>query len=153
MELILHPTINTKHSASYNYIMQIEYGKNIFIGNKESREAENFDYIIEICNEDEVYNKLSYSVKDILTLRFNDIRTTNILDKKEIISEFINNCNGKILIHCGEGISRSPSIFIMYLICNYNYSYINAYNIISSKRYIKPNIGFIKQLKNLELKK
>lgn len=149
MELIIHPTIKTKHPASYNEIIQIK-DINIYIGNEESRESEIFDYIIEISNEDQVYNKLSYSTKDILKLQFNDLRTSNILNTKDKVGEFINNCCGKLLIHCGEGVSRSPSILIMYLITNCKYSYIDAYNIISSKRYIKPNVGFIKQLKHLE---
>jgi hypothetical protein len=48
MELIIHPTIQTKQNANYNYIIKIEdKSLSIFIGNKESREAEKFDYIIE----------------------------------------------------------------------------------------------------------
>ena len=149
MELIIHPTIKTKHPINYNHIIELEK-INIYIGNAESREAEKFDYIIEICNENDVYAELSYSTKDRLTLQFDDSRRYNILDTKDKVTEFINSCSGKLLIHCGEGISRSPSILIMYLISRHNYSYMNAYTIIQSKRYIKPNIGFVKQLQRLE---
>lgn len=148
MEIIIHPTIKI-NNISYNHIININQHLDIYIGNHESRNAEIFDYIIEICNKNSIYEPLNYDIKNILTLEFNDIRTNNILIYKDIIREFINNCKGKLLIHCGEGISRSPSILILYLIYTHNYTYNEAYNIISTKRFIKPNIGFIKQLKNL----
>jgi len=148
MEIILHPTIQTEHAASYNHVIQINE-VNIYIGNKESRESKKFDYIIEISDEDQVYDELSYAPKNVLRLKFNDVRTSNILDEVEKINEFIDNCRGKLLIHCGEGVSRSPSVLIMHLISKYNHSYEEAYNIVSSKRYIKPNIGFVRQLKSI----
>jgi protein-tyrosine phosphatase len=145
MELILHPTIKQKQEISYHHIVNLNEKLDIYIGNDASREAEHFDYIIEIGNEQDEYPPLSYQPIDILSLSFNDVRTYNIVQHKDIITEFINKCKGKLLIHCGEGISRSPSILIMYLMNKYTYS--EAYQFVSSKRYIKPNIGFVKQLR------
>jgi predicted protein tyrosine phosphatase len=143
MELILHPTIKSKKVISYNHIIKLN-DLDIYIGNSESREAEHFDYMIEICNENESYPELSYRVIEKLTLKFNDVRTYDILQHKEVVTDFINKCHGKLLIHCGEGISRSPSILIMYLM---RQKYNEAYNIVSSKRFIKPNVGFMRQLR------
>ena len=141
MELILHPTIKSKKVISYDLILNIN-NLDIYIGNSESREAEHFDYMIEICNENESYPELSY--RPCLTLKFNDVRTYDILQHKEVVTDFINKCHGKLLIHCGEGISRSPSILIIYLMSK---NYKEAYELVSSKRFIKPNIGFMRQLK------
>ena len=56
--------------------------------------------------------------------------------------------NGKILIHCYKGVSRSVSIVIAYLIYLYNWTYDEAFDFIQSKRTIaNPNIGFYLQLK------
>lgn len=149
MELILHPTIKTKQPISYNHIITLRDNLEIYIGNKESREKI-FDYIIEICNENEDYPLLSYIPKEVLTLSFNDTRKYNILQQKDIVRDFITNCsNGKLLINCGEGISRSPSLLIMFLVSEYHYTYEQAFEIISSKRFIKPNVGFTRQLKSI----
>lgn len=152
MSLILHPTIRTTEKPNYTFIIQLD-GKEIYVGNKESREAEKFDCILEICNEGCSYDALSYPVGKILQLKFNDVRTHDILAARCHVSEFMKNCSGKLLIHCGEGVSRSPSTLIMYLIENHNYNYNDAFNLISSKRYIKPNVGFARQLKQFSDKK
>lgn len=149
MELIVHPTIQQKKEISYNHILKLNENLDIYVGNEHSREAEHFNYIIQLCNENEYYPQLSYKPIDILTLKFNDIRTNDILKHRDIIKEFIDKCSGTLLIHCGEGISRSPSILIMYLIYCYNYKYMDAYNFVSTKRFIKPNIGFVKQLRSI----
>ncbi len=55
--------------------------------------------------------------------------------------------NGKILVHCSYGISRSSSIVIAYFIREYKYSYDQAYQFVKRKRsIIEPNDGFKKQL-------
>ena len=56
----------------------------------------------------------------------------------------------KIFVHCNAGISRSPAIIIAYLIKALNYSFKDAFNYVKSKRNIKPNDKFIKELQNLE---
>ena len=149
MELIVHPTIKQKKEISYNHIINLSGNLDIYIGNEHSREAEHFNYIIQLCNENEYYPPLSYKPIDILTLKFNDLRTNDILQYKHAITDFINKCSGKLLIHCGEGVSRSPSILIMYLIHNLNYPYSGAHAFVSTKRFIKPNIGFVKQLRSM----
>ena len=56
--------------------------------------------------------------------------------------------NGRILIHCYKGVSRSVSVLISYLIYSYKWTYDKAFDFVQSKRPIaNPNIGFYLQLK------
>lgn len=71
-------------------------------------------------------------------------------DAYEFINEAINN-NGKILIHCAAGVSRSSSFTISYLIKSKMIKYDEAMLILKKGRKIaNPNIGFQKQLRNWE---
>ena len=56
---------------------------------------------------------------------------------------------GKILIHCFQGVSRSASIIIAYLMTYHDMSFIQAVNFLKQKRIIiNPNFGFMEQLRN-----
>ena len=56
--------------------------------------------------------------------------------------------NNKILIHCGEGQSRSSSLCCMYMIIKKNMIYSDAITIMKEKRpCVKPNEGFDRQLR------
>ena len=58
--------------------------------------------------------------------------------------------NGNILIHCTEGISRSPALVSVYLMWKLNMDSLSAINFVKSKRnYIDINLGFMFQLENL----
>ncbi|GLB45286.1 putative dual specificity phosphatase, catalytic domain [Lyophyllum shimeji] len=53
-----------------------------------------------------------------------------------------------VLVHCQQGISRSPAIVIAYLIRNHGMSYDNAAALVKRKRAcVKPNSGFVAALK------
>ena len=147
MAIIVHPVLSIKQEPNYNFILRLEEKLlDIYIGNKETREKV-FDYIIDISDENEWYPPLSYHIRNHLSLHFNDSPDYIITQHADDIATFINTCyNGTMLIHCGEGISRSASILIMYLIYSHSYTYQNAYDMITLRRYIKPNRGFIKQL-------
>jgi dual specificity protein phosphatase 1B len=59
---------------------------------------------------------------------------------------------GTILIHCFQGISRSASVVIGYLIFYNNMDFTQAFNHLKSRRsMINPNFGFIKQLQSFAL--
>ncbi|XP_044754130.1 dual specificity protein phosphatase 19-like [Coccinella septempunctata] len=84
-----------------------------------------------------------------------DLPETNIWNtiktSVEVIRKSVNNCES-ILVHCNAGISRSASVVIGYLMLEYNYSFDNAYEHVRSARpVIRPNDGFMKQLKNYHL--
>jgi atypical dual specificity phosphatase len=56
-----------------------------------------------------------------------------------------------VFVHCGAGVSRSVSVVIAYLIKYNNMKYDQAFNLIKSIRwFIKPNSGFVEQLKQYE---
>ncbi|XP_055381751.1 dual specificity protein phosphatase MPK-4 [Condylostylus longicornis] len=56
--------------------------------------------------------------------------------------------NGKVLVHCYFGVSRSSAIVIAYIMKKYNLDYGPAYEMVLKKRkYVQPNVGFIFQLK------
>ncbi|KAG6828986.1 hypothetical protein H0H92_006108 [Tricholoma furcatifolium] len=56
-----------------------------------------------------------------------------------------------VLVHCQQGISRSPAIVIAYLIRNHGMSYDNAFALIKRQRAcIKPNPGFVAALRDWE---
>ncbi|KAK4876147.1 hypothetical protein RN001_012569 [Aquatica leii] len=85
-----------------------------------------------------------------------DIPETNIIEilNNECLN-FITDatsCFKNILIHCNAGVSRSSSIVIGFLMLTNKLSYTEAFSIVKSKRHcIRPNSGFEKQLRNLEL--
>lgn len=53
---------------------------------------------------------------------------------------------GKILVHCVQGVSRSATIVIAYLILKRQMRASTALRYVFSKRWIRPNDGFLKQL-------
>ena len=88
---------------------------------------------------------------EYLTLNVKDNVSENIECLFFICINYINHVkekNGKILIHCYKGVSRSVSIVIAYLIYLYKWTYDEAFDFVQSKRSIaNPNIGFYLQLK------
>ena len=60
--------------------------------------------------------------------------------------------NNKILIHCGEGVSRSVAVCLMYLITKKGMTYSEARESFNKKRAgCCPNYGFMTQLKQKSL--
>jgi len=56
-----------------------------------------------------------------------------------------------VLVHCQQGVSRSASIVIAYLIRNQNMSFDSAYSFLKHKRAcVKPNPSFVKALQEWE---
>ena len=107
---------------------------------------------------------LRYGSKSFTPCNFNEITYFNIdlkddgnMNISNAIIKFINfvkevskNENNKILIHCAEGVSRSPALVVAYLMWKYNMDCLNAVNFVKSKRNcIDINLGFMFQLENL----
>jgi protein-tyrosine phosphatase len=83
------------------------------------------------------------------------------LDKKgsllyhiDIALKFIHNAReeqGKVLVHCIEGKSRSPSIVIAYLMDSQGLSLLKSYQHVKNLRFItEPNSNFLDQLGEYE---
>ena len=61
--------------------------------------------------------------------------------------EEVKNQGGRVLIHCMQGVSRSVSLIICYLIFTRKYNFEEALNLVIDKRAIAgPNFGFGIQL-------
>ncbi|EDO29666.1 predicted protein [Nematostella vectensis] len=58
------------------------------------------------------------------------------------------NCpkNGRVYVHCKEGISRSATLVLAYLIKHQQMGLTNALRTVRSKRMVYPNMGFMEQL-------
>ncbi|EFA83028.1 putative protein tyrosine phosphatase [Heterostelium album PN500] len=67
------------------------------------------------------------------------------------VIDFINDCkrkNGRVLVHCAMGVSRSTTAVIAYLIKELGYTYDDARKYVKERRgIIQPNFGFSKALK------
>ncbi|CAF2541583.1 unnamed protein product [Rotaria sp. Silwood2] len=86
-----------------------------------------------------------------LNIELLDVPETNIHKVFTRTNEFIQTAiadNGRVLIHCNAGISRSASIALAYLMGIHRMKYEDAYILLKTARSnIKPNDGFVQQLK------
>ena len=63
----------------------------------------------------------------------------------------IKHSGGTVLVHCNAGVSRAPTVVIAYLMAEYGKSFKEAYDCVKEKRsFIRPNEGFLQQLKEFE---
>lgn len=131
---------------------------NIYLGdadcalNKCWLDAKDIKYIIDVGmnnNTQFVLDGINYLCLSIL-----DLESENIVKYFDICHQFIELSvinNESILIHCGAGISRSSTIVISYLMKKYYLDARLAYYMVRNKRpCIKPNNGFMAQLKEYE---
>mmetsp|Transcript_3175 Transcript_3175/g.4915 ORF Transcript_3175/g.4915 Transcript_3175/m.4915 type:complete len:307 (-) Transcript_3175:328-1248(-) len=84
-----------------------------------------------------------------------DSPDTNIMDFYEESVAFIRRVeqlNGRVLVHCVSGVSRSVAIVLLHLMSTYDIFLKHAYNHIRTCRpYIHPNDGFKLQLAQFEI--
>lgn len=67
--------------------------------------------------------------------------------------DFINSareCNGRALVHCRAGVSRSATVVIGYLMTECKWDLKTALHHVDTKRFVQPNSGFINFLIGLE---
>ena len=124
--------------------------------NKELIDKNNITNIIncaaDFCNNefsnDPKLNYLSFYLKDHVMENIECIFYECI----EYI-ESVKEKGGRVLVHCIQGISRSVSIVMAYLIFKEKYTYDKAFSLVQSKREISsPNFGFSIQLQNFYLR-
>ena len=106
------------------------------------------DFCENVFESENKYTYLSFYLKD------------HVLENIECIFyeciKFIDNVKekgGRVLVHCIQGISRSVTLVIAYLIFKNKLTYDKAFNIVQSKREISsPNFGFSIQLQNFYMR-
>ncbi|KAM9188021.1 uncharacterized protein V3H86_005001 [Mergus octosetaceus] len=69
----------------------------------------------------------------------------------EFIHKALNTPGAKILVHCAVGVSRSASLVLAYLMINHHLPLIEAIKTVKEHRWISPNRGFLKHLRNLDV--
>lgn len=106
-----------------------------------------------------VANSLPNSFADsyiYLNFGLHDTEDEQIIDVMEKASAFIKHVeeiDGRVLIHCVSGVSRSVTVAILHLIMEHKMLLKDAYNYITSCRpFIAPNDGFKLQMAEAELK-
>ncbi|KAM9837923.1 dual specificity phosphatase 29-like [Aulostomus maculatus] len=60
------------------------------------------------------------------------------------------NQRGKVLVHCARGISRSAALVLAFLMIKEGLTIMEAVRTLRSHRNILPNLGFLKQLCELD---
>lgn len=94
-------------------------------------------------------NEFQYYTIEIL-----DLPDSSIIQHFNTTNQYINKVlqsNGRILIHCNAGISRSSTIVIAYLIGIELFDYSTAYELVkTARKNIRPNEGFVRQLLQYE---
>lgn len=90
-----------------------------------------------------------------LQIKLKDTIKTPICTIFDSTNQFIkeNLEKSNVLVHCFQGISRSATVVIAYLMEKNNWKYEEAFEFVKKKRkIISPNSGFISQLINYEKK-
>ena len=151
---VIGKTLTTiQYYTNQNEFTATEVYDNIYVGgidssmNKEELKKNNITHIISLINGYyEIYSDdFTYKI-----IHINDDSWVNIKQYFEECNKFIDDAiknNGKILIHCKFGASRSITIAIAYLIYKYKFSPTKCLNDVKIKRVqSNPNDGFIDQL-------
>jgi protein-tyrosine phosphatase len=137
----------------------VKIQKHVYLGNIKS--AIN-SYIISKYNITAILNVSSFDLKinlpnikiNYLHIPFKDSQEEYIINYIPRAVGFIIDCvnsSQNILVHCIQGISRSPSIVIAYLMISCGQSLYDAYHYVKQNRpIINPNSSFMEGLSELE---
>ncbi|XP_040905370.1 dual specificity protein phosphatase 13A family protein [Toxotes jaculatrix] len=85
----------------------------------------------------------------------NDLPTFDLSPFFYPAAEFIHQAltsGGKVFVHCAVGVSRSASLVLAYLMIYHHLTLLSSIRCVQEKRWIFPNRGFLRQLKDLDRK-
>ncbi|KAI5859177.1 protein-tyrosine phosphatase-like protein [Tricharina praecox] len=109
-----------------------------------------FTHVLSIVTAEEAPRMPAGITHQIIPI--SDTSTTDILSRLPEVVAFINSAFGesedsKVLVHCVEGVSRSASAVIAYLMAERGMTFGQALRIVKRRRSIVcPNLGFVRQL-------
>lgn len=110
--------------------------------------APNSDIIFDDASHPRIYNHF------IECLDLPDTQLLPILNETNDIIKSVKEKNGRILVHCNAGVSRSSTVCIGYLMQHKQMDFESAFRLVKLEREcIRPNDGFLKQLKELDASK
>lgn len=90
---------------------------------------------------------------EALRLKEYPIKDTDDQDISSIFSDFydfMGMCKRPVLVTCFAGRSRSSAMLVSYYMRRNGWGVAKAMDFVKEKRFILPNSGFVKQLKNYE---
>ncbi len=131
----------------------------LYLGNRFNSEDPVVIDNLHITHIVNVTNTLECKFRDrgvtYLQLNIEDSVTAYIKRYFEIAFNFIDLAlsdeSNRVLVHCAQGVSRSATITIMYIMKKYTISFADALRHVKQQREIVcPNDGFIRQLQDLE---
>lgn len=144
------PYLST-HFAINEIVPGLYLGDFASASNKDTLQKHGFTHVVTaILGVDEMFpNDFKY-----LTLPLRDVRTEDIYsvfpESYTFIREALNS-NGKVLVHCMAGASRSATLVAAYLVKEFGFSADTAVEFLQIKRnVVKPNSGFKRQLQNYD---
>lgn len=83
-------------------------------------------------------------------IRANDVSTFNMSSEFDKAADFLEKAlktvGNKVYVHCHQGISRSATIVLAYLMLKCDLPLLEALKTVRDKRLVHPNDGFVKQL-------
>ena len=149
-EIIENPDYCDKQGPSQ--INEFIYlGSEAHASNIETLNQHGIGFILNVASNCKCYfeDKLVYKRLPVL-----DVCETNISEIFQEAFEFIEQVksrNGKVLIHCQAGVSRSATITTAYLMKTENISMDNALNKVKkTRKCAAPNFGFMVKLMEFE---
>lgn len=90
-----------------------------------------------------------------LHLPVSDFGDTQLVDLIDKVSAFIDSAlakGGKVLLHCGRGQNRSPSVATAYLMRSQGMRLKDAFNLVRTKRpQFAPHESYLRQLQEMEM--
>lgn len=91
----------------------------------------------------------NYTFIEVLDIPEFDMKL--VFERCFLLIDSVRNSGGVIFVHCNAGVSRSAAVVIAYVMKFKKLSYLEAFDVLKKERpCIKPNEGFVKQLKALE---
>jgi len=126
---------------------------NLYLGNEdasmdlETLKSKNITHILAAGNYLKMYHPDQF---EYLHIPIHDYPSVDLFPHFKAALSFMKKGN-VVFAHCAAGVSRSASMTIAFLMATKGWSYDEAHDYVKSKRdVIRPNPGFVEQLKKLE---